>query len=159
MKTNGLTTQASKRLNILFFDDDFARIYANEQRTGKLFTSFAVLAIFIACLGLLGLAAFTAEQRTKEIGIRKTLGASVFSILILLSKEFTKWILIANLIAWPIAYFVMDKWLQDFYYRIDIGIWVFLTSGIAALVIAIITVSSQAVKAALSNPVDSLKYE
>ncbi|OGU33954.1 MAG: hypothetical protein A2068_14575 [Ignavibacteria bacterium GWB2_35_6b] len=142
-----------------FFDDDFARIYANEQRTGKLFTSFAVLAILIACLGLLGLAAFTAEQRTKEIGIRKTLGASVFSILILLSKEFTKWIIIANLIAWPISYFVMDKWLQDFHYRIDIGIWVFLTSGIAALLIAIITVSSQAVKAALSNPVDSLKYE
>ncbi|OGU33955.1 MAG: hypothetical protein A2068_14580, partial [Ignavibacteria bacterium GWB2_35_6b] len=142
-----------------FFDDDFARIYANEQRTGKLFTSFAVLAIFIACLGLLGLAAFTAEQRTKEIGIRKTLGASVFSILILLSKEFTKWIIISNLIAWPVSYFVMNKWLQDFHYRIDIGIWVFLVSGAAALLIAIITVSSQAFKAALSNPVDSLKYE
>ena len=93
------------------------------------------------------------------IVIAVIIGASVFSILILLSKEFTKWIIIANLIAWPISYFVMDKWLQDFHYRIDIGIWVFLTSGIAALLIAIITVSSQAVKAALSNPVDSLKYE
>lgn len=142
-----------------FFDEDFARIYINEQRTGKLFTSFAVLAILIACLGLLGLAAYTAEQRTKEIGIRKTLGASVISILILLSKEFTKWIIVANLIAWPIAYYVMEKWLQDFYYRTEIGVWIFAASGIAALLIAIITVSSQAVKAALTNPVDSLKYE
>lgn len=142
-----------------FFDDDFARIYSSEQRTGKLFTSFAVLAVLIACLGLLGLAAYTAEQRTKEIGIRKTLGASVFSILILLSKEFTKWIIISNLIAWPIAYYVMTRWLEDFYYRTEIGIWIFLLSGIAALLIAIVTVSTQAIKAALTNPVDSLKYE
>ena len=159
IETKWLALAGQQAFEYTFFDDDFARIYADEQRTGKVFTSFAVLAILIACLGLLGLAAYTAEQRTKEIGIRKTLGASVFSILILLSKEFTKWIIVSNLIAWPIAYYVMNKWLQDFYYRTEIGIWIFLASGVAALLIAIITVSSQAMKAALTNPVDSLKYE
>lgn len=142
-----------------FFDDDFAKIYENEQRTSTLFSSFSVLAIFIACLGLFGLAAYTAEQRTKEIGIRKTLGASVGSIIILLSKEFTKWIIISNLIAWPLAYYVMRNWLDGFYYRTDINYLVFLAAGVIALLIALVTVSSQAVKAALTNPVDSLKYE
>ncbi len=142
-----------------FFDDDFAQLYAAEETSKNLFTSFSILAIFIACLGLLGLAAYTSEQRTKEIGIRKTLGASVSSILVLLSKEFTKWILVANLIAWPLAYFMMSNWLQDFHYRIEISWLTFMISGVAALIVALVTVSTQALKAAYTNPVDSLKYE
>lgn len=142
-----------------FLDEDFTKIHAAEQRTGKLFTTFSILAILVACLGLFGLAAYTAAQRTKEIGIRKVLGASVTSILILLSKEFTKWVIISNLIAWPAAYFLMNQWLQDFHYRIDIGIWVFITAGVVSLAVAIITVSSQAIKAAVRNPVKSIGYE
>ena len=142
-----------------FFDDDFKELYINETRTQNLFTAFSILAIFIACLGLLGLAAYTAEQKTKEIGIRKVLGASVTSILVLLSKEFARWVIIANVIAWPISYLLMNKWLQDFHYRIDIGYWVFIVSGIVALIIALFTVSSQALKAASTNPAKSLKYE
>ncbi len=142
-----------------FFDDDFAQLYAAEETSKNLFTSFSVLAIFIACLGLLGLAAYTSEQRTKEIGIRKTLGASVASILVLLSKEFTKWVLIANLIAWPLAYYMMNNWLQDFHYRIEISWITFIASGVAALMVALVTVSTQALKAAYTNPVESLKYE
>ena len=142
-----------------FFDDDFAKLYETEQRTDSLFTSFAILAIFIACLGLFGLAAYTAEQRTKEIGIRKALGANISTILLLLVKEFTKWVLIANIIAWPIAYYVMNNWLSDFAYRIDISAWTFILSGIVALIISVVTVSSQALKAALSDPVKSLRYE
>lgn len=142
-----------------FLDEDFTKIHAAEQRTGKLFTTFSILAILVACLGLFGLAAYTAAQRTKEIGIRKVLGASVTSILILLSKEFTKWVIISNLIAWPAAYFLMNQWLQDFHYRIDIGIWVFIIAGVVSLAVAIITVSSQAIKAAVRNPVKSIGYE
>ncbi|OGU55898.1 MAG: hypothetical protein A2V66_18260 [Ignavibacteria bacterium RBG_13_36_8] len=142
-----------------FFDEDFAELYASEERTGKLFTSFSILAIFIACLGLFGLAAYTTEQRTKEIGIRKALGANISTILLLLTKEFTKWVLISNIIAWPIAFYIMNNWLADFAYRIDISLWTFLISGAVALVIAIITVSSQAIKAAVANPVNSLRYE
>jgi putative ABC transport system permease protein len=142
-----------------FFNDDFARLYTSEQRTGSIFSVFSVLAIFIACLGLLGLAAYTAEQRTKEIGIRKVLGASVSEIIFMLTKEFTKWVLIANIIAWPIAYFFMNEWLENFAYRISLSIWVFVLAGISALLIAVLTVSYQAVKAALANPVESLRYE
>ncbi|MGD8779737.1 MAG: ABC transporter permease [Ignavibacteria bacterium] len=142
-----------------FFDDDFAKLYAAEETSKRLFTAFSILAIFIACLGLLGLAAYTSEQRTKEIGIRKTLGASVVSILVLLSREFTKWIIIANLTAWPLAYYMMNNWLQNFHYRIEISWITFIASGVAALLVALITVSTQALKAAYSNPVDSLKYE
>jgi putative ABC transport system permease protein len=115
--------------------------------------------VFIACLGLLGLAAFMAEQRTKEIGIRKVLGAKVSGIVLMLSKEFAKWVLIANIIAWPVAYFAMSNWLQNFAYRTSIGIWTFVLSAALALTIALLTVSFQAVKAATSNPVDSLRYE
>jgi putative ABC transport system permease protein len=142
-----------------FFDEDFAKLYTAEKRTSLIVTVFAVLAIFIACLGLLGLAAFTTEQRTKEVGIRKILGASIVGIVMLLSKDFAKWVLIANIIAWPIAYFAMNKWLEDFAYRIDIQLWSFLFAGITAFVIAFLTVSYQAVKAAKANPVKSLKYE
>ncbi|MEJ2613746.1 MAG: hypothetical protein P8Z35_02215 [Ignavibacteriaceae bacterium] len=142
-----------------FLDRNLNHLYIAEQRTSKIATTFAVLAIFIACLGLLGLAAFITEQRTKEIGIRKVLGASIPSLLFMLSKEFLKWVLIANIIAWPVAYYVMNNWLKDFAYRININLWVFLLSGIIALVIALLTVSSHAIKAATSNPIKSLRYE
>ena len=142
-----------------FLDDDFDRLYRSEQRLGKLFTIFAVFAIFIACLGLFGLAAFVAEQRRKEIGIRKALGASFISITTLLSKEFTKFVLIAFIISVLPAYFLMDNWLQGFAFRINISVWIFLLSGIIVLIIAIATVSFQSIKAAQANPVDSLKYE
>jgi putative ABC transport system permease protein len=142
-----------------FLDERFEMIYRAEQKLGKIFAGFAVLAVFIGCLGLFGLAAFTAEQRTKEIGIRKVLGATVPAIIQLLSKEFVVLVGIANLAAWPIAYFIMSKWLQNFAYRASLTVWIFLASGIAAIMIAVFTVGYQAVRAALANPVDSLKYE
>ena len=117
------------------------------------------LAILIASLGLLGLTIFTVERRIKEIGIRKVLGASIFMIVFLISKEFLKWVLLANLIAWPVAYYFMNNWLANFAYHSAITIWVFILSGIIALVIALITVSSQTIKAATANPVKSLRYE
>jgi len=142
-----------------FFDEDFDRIYRSELKFGEIFKYFSILAIFISCLGLFGLSSFMAEQRTKEIGVRKILGASAAGIAVLLSKEFTKWVLIANMIAWPAAYFIMDVWLGTFAYHTNIQIWIFLGSAVLALVIALLTVSFQAVKAALSNPVTSLRYE
>jgi putative ABC transport system permease protein len=105
------------------------------------------------------MASFTAERRKKEIGLRKVMGASVQGIVILLSKEFSRWVLLANVIAWPIAYYLMDHWLRNFAYRVNIGPWIFLAAGIIALIIALLTVSSQAIKAALTNPVTVLKYE
>jgi len=149
----------SQPFEYVFFDDQFDSIYKSEIQAGKLITAFACLAIFIACLGLLGLASFTAGQRTKEIGIRKVLGASVAGIFFLLNKDFIKRVLMANLIAWPLAYYAMNKWLQNFAYRISINIWMFLASAAVALIIALLTVSYQSVKSALGNPVDSLRYE
>ena len=142
-----------------FLDEDIDNLYKTEQQIGNLIKYGTFLAIFIACLGLFGLASFTAEKRTKEIGIRKVLGASVSGIVLLLTKEFTKWVILANLIAWPIAYYVMSRWLQNFAYHVNIGIWTFLLSAALALVTALITISLQAVKTAASNPVDSLRYE
>ncbi|WP_257666712.1 ABC transporter permease [Parapedobacter tibetensis] len=142
-----------------FLDQSYANMYAGVQRTGTIFTCFAVLAIMIACLGLFGLAAFTTEQRTKEIGIRKVLGASVNGIVRLLSKDFIKLVLVAILIASPIAWWGMDKWLEDFAYRIDITWWVFAVAGLTAVLIALLTVSFQAIKAAVANPVNSLRDE
>ncbi|MFC2142125.1 ABC transporter permease [Acidobacteriota bacterium] len=142
-----------------FFDEVFERAYLTEQRMGDIFSSFAVLAIIIACLGLFGLAAFAAEQRTKEIGIRKVLGASVSKIVLLLSREFVRWVVLANLIAWPVAFFAMNRWLQNFAYRTHMGVVVFLVSGCAALLIATLTVSFQAVKSAQADPVGSLRHE
>jgi len=142
-----------------FLDEDYDNLYINEKQTNKLFTIFSFLAIFIACLGLFGLASFVADQKTKEIGIRKVLGASVPGIVGLLSMIFTKWVLLANVIAWPVAWFAMDRWLQNFAYRVNIGIWTFLISGLMALVIALLTVSYQAIKAALANPIKAIKYE
>ncbi|MFC2136051.1 ABC transporter permease [Bacteroidota bacterium] len=142
-----------------FLDEAYNRLYLMEIKISELFNVFAGLAIIISCLGLFGLAAFTAEQKTKEVGIRKVLGSSVGGIVLMLSKEFVKWIVIANLVAWPIAYYLIDAWLMDFAYKIDIGIWVFLISGIIALVIAIVTVAFQTIKAAIANPIESLRYE
>jgi len=142
-----------------FLDDHLDRLYRAEQKLGRIFFAFAGIAIVVACLGLFGLAAFTAERRTKEIGIRKVMGASVSGIVMLLSKDFVKLVLIANVIAWPIAYWAMRDWLQNFAYRIDLGWSVFVLSGGLALVIALLTVGYQAWKAARANPVDALRYE
>lgn len=142
-----------------FLDDTLDQLYRSEQKLSEVFRSFAVLAIFIACLGLFGLAAFAATQRTKEIGVRKVLGATVANITALMSKDFVKLVLVANLIAWPVAYVAASKWLEGFAYRIDIGWWVFALAGGLALLIALATVSTQAIRAALANPVESLRYE
>jgi putative ABC transport system permease protein len=142
-----------------FLDNRLNLMYESEGRMRDIFLIFSILSIFVACLGLFGLAAFTAEERTKEIGIRKTLGASSSNIVLLLSREFIKWVLLANIVAWPLAYYGMNRWLQNFAYRIDIGIWIFLLSAAITLVVALITAGLQSVKAALANPVDSLKYE
>jgi len=142
-----------------FMDESFANMYADVQRTGDIFTSFAIFAIIIACLGLFALSAFMAEQRTKEIGIRKVLGASINSITTMLSKGFVKLILISIAIASPVSWWAMTKWLQDFAYRIHIGWTFFVVAGLLALVIAIVTVSFQAIKAAVAYPIKSLRTE
>ena len=142
-----------------FLDDRLNALYRNEVRMMEMFGYFSMLAIFIACLGLFGLASFTTEQRTKEIGVRKVLGATVSKIIILLSREFAKWVLVANIIAWPVAYFAMNKWLDNFAYRINIGWTAFLLTVVLTSMIALLTVSYQSVKAALANPADSLRYE
>jgi putative ABC transport system permease protein len=142
-----------------FMDESFEDMYRAEQRVGKISLIFSVIAIFIGCLGLFGLAAFIAEQRTKEIGIRKVLGASVNGIVHLLSKDFLKLVLIAFVIAAPFAWWAMHKWLEDFAFRINISWWIFLVAGLIALSIALFTVSFQAIRAALANPVDNLRTE
>jgi putative ABC transport system permease protein len=142
-----------------FLDADFDQQYRADEQIGNIFGIFTFLGLFIACLRLLGLASFTVESRTKEIGIRKILGASVGGIVLFLSRQFTKWILLANCIAWPVAYYFMDRWLKNFAFRIDMGIWTFVLSGIFVLSIAVLTVCYQSIKAAVVNPVDSLRYE
>ncbi len=146
-------------IRFTFLDEGFANMYAGVQRTGTIFTCFSVLAIVVACLGLFGLAAFTAEQRTKEIGIRKILGASVAGIVRMLSSDFVKPVLISIVIASPVAWWAMSKWLEDFAYRTDIRWWMFALAGLAAVLIALLTVSWQAIRAALANPVKSLRTE
>ena len=140
-----------------FMDDEYAKKFSNEQLTSKLATLFSTLTIFISCLGLFGLATYMAEARIKEIGIRKVLGASVRSITTLLSRDFMKLIVLSILIASPIAYWAMDKWLKGYQYKIPINWQVFAIAGGVALLIALLTVSYQAIKAALSNPAKSLK--
>lgn len=142
-----------------FLDEDFHDLYESEAKLGTIFRSFAVLAVFIACLGLFGLASFVAEQRTKEIGIRKVLGSSTISIVSLLNREFLRWVIIANLIAWPISYFVMQQWVQKFAYREKITIGIFILAAMIGLAVALLTVSLQTLKAASANPVNSLKHE
>jgi putative ABC transport system permease protein len=142
-----------------FMDESFANMYADVQRMGSIFTSFAVLAVIIACLGLFALSAFMAEQRNKEISIRKVLGASVGGITAMLSKDFLKLVVVAIVIASPIAWWAMTKWLQDFAYRITISWWLIAIAALAAIIIALITISFQSVKAALANPAKSLRSE
>jgi putative ABC transport system permease protein len=142
-----------------FLSDDFEALYRTEQRSERLFTTFALVAILIACLGLFGLSAFAAEQRTKEIGIRKVLGASSAGIVTLLSHDFIKPVLLGILIASPIGWYIMKQWLDDFAYRIDIEWWIFALAGILAVGIAFLTVSFQAFKAALTDPAKSLRSE
>jgi putative ABC transport system permease protein len=134
-------------------------MYRIEQRTGKLGLTLAIIAIVIACLGLFGLATYTAQQRIKEIGVRKVLGATIPDVVSMLSKDFMLLVLIASALAIPLSWWAMNKWLQDFAYRINMGWWIFLAAGVIALVIALVTVSSQAIKAALANPVKSLRTE
>ncbi|HLZ88134.1 MAG TPA: FtsX-like permease family protein, partial [Puia sp.] len=142
-----------------FLDDRFARLYVAEQRTGRLFTAFTLIAVLIAGLGLFGLAAYMAEQRTREIGIRKVLGATVGSVLVLVSKEFLLLVGLAFLIAVPVTWWAMDRWLREFAYRTPVSWWIFPLAGVAALVIAILTISFQATKAATANPIKSLRSE
>jgi putative ABC transport system permease protein len=142
-----------------FFDEIFDRAYRVEHRLGTMFSAFAGLAVLIACLGLLGLASFEAEQKTKEIGIRKVLGASTPGIIGLLSREFMKWILAANVIAWPIGYFVMSSWLRNFAYRTSLTVPMFLGAALAAFLVAAATISLQTYRAAAANPADSMRYE
>jgi putative ABC transport system permease protein len=159
IKNQWNTYNASAPFSYSFLDEQYASLYASEQRTGQIFTSFSIIAIIIACLGLFGLAAFMIRQRVKEIGIRKVLGASTGSITAMLSKEFLKLIIIASLIAFPVTWYAMYKWLQDFAYRINIEWWVFLLAGCIALLVAALTISFQSIKAALANPVKSLRSE
>ena len=142
-----------------FLDERYRQLYDAEQRQSQLFTIFSGLAIFIACLGLFGLATFNTLQRVKEIGIRKVLGASMPTILTLLSKEIVALIIVANLIAWPVAWYLMNLWLDSFAYHIEMNLLIYIVSGIVAVIIALLTVSSQTIKAALTNPSQTLRYE
>jgi putative ABC transport system permease protein len=150
---------ANQPIRYTFLDENFAMMYADVKRTGQIFSSFAYLAITIASLGLFALASFLTQQRTKEIGVRKVLGASISSIISILMKKFLVLVALSNIIAWPVAYFYMNKWLQDFAYRIDLTIWPFLLSGLLAQLIALLTVSWQTIRAATANPVKALRYE
>ena len=142
-----------------FLDSDYSKEYKNESVLGKLSFGFTLVAVIICCLGLFGLATFAAEQRIKEIGVRKVLGASVTDIVVLLSKDFAGLVVIAIILAIPIAYYVLNQWLQDFAHRINISWWIFVLAGVSALLIAVLAVSFQAIKAAVSNPVKSLRTE
>src|SRR5690606_19050637 len=164
----GLTAKLQQRfaaygaedpMDYSFLDERYNNTYKAEQKIGTILGIFAMLTIFIACLGLFGLAKFTAEQRTKEIGIRKVVGATLTQLSAMLSKDFLKLVLIAVAIASPIAWWAMNKWLEDFAYRIDIQWWMFAAAGLVAVVIALLTVSWQAIRAAVANPVDSLRDE
>ena len=144
---------------IRFNDEDYAKKFADEERVGKLATFFTILAIFISCLGLFGLASFVAEQRKKEIGVRKVLGASIYNLWQMLSKEFALLVIISCFIAIPLAWYYLNGWLKQYDYRTSISVWIFIVSGFGALVITLITVSFQAIKAAIANPVKSLRTE
>jgi putative ABC transport system permease protein len=159
LRTRWKDIDPERPFHYLFLDESFDSQYRAEERFGTITLYFSLLAIFIGCLGLFGMSSYTVEQRTKEIGVRKVLGATVAGIVLLLSKEFTRWVLVANLIAWPIAYYAMSRWLENFAYRVDINMTAFALAGTAALAIAIATVSYQAIRAALTNPVETLRYE
>lgn len=159
LKSDWTTLAPGVPFEYSFLDENFDAQYRAEQSLGSLFLIFAGVAIFIACLGLLGLAAFTVQRRTKEIGIRKTFGASTAKVIILLSRDFSKWVLLANVIAWPVAWYFMRDWLDGFAYRIDLGYGVFFAAGLTALLIALGTVGYHSLRAAMANPIDALRYE
>ena len=142
-----------------FLDEALDSLYRSEERIGTIFRCFAALAVIISCLGLFGLASFMAEQRTREIGIRKVLGASISGIVGLFSKEFTKWVLAANLLAWPAAYFAVAKWLQGYAFRIKIGVGPFLSAAVLSTLIALLTVSYHSLRSARANPAEAIRYE
>ena len=146
-------------LDYQFMDETYGKMYKSEEKLASLMWIFTIMAIVVGCMGLFGLAAFSAEQRTKEIGIRKVLGASVLNIMGLLSRNFVVMVLLASVIAFPIAWWAMNNWLNDFPYRVNISWWVFAVAAVAALLVALITVSFQAIKAATTNPVKSLRTE
>jgi putative ABC transport system permease protein len=142
-----------------FLDDNFEQMYLSEDKLKSLLWIFTSIAVFVGCLGLLGLAAYSAERRIKEVGIRKVLGASVTGVVVLLSKDFIKLVIISLLIASPLAYYLMHRWLEDFAYRINISWWIFAVAAVTAVGIAFITVGSQAIRSATNNPVKSLRME
>jgi len=142
-----------------FMDDQFNRQYTSEQQVGRISITFAILAIMIACLGLFGLVTYAAEQRTKEIGIRKVLGANVPIIVMMIIRDFLKLVIIASVISFPIAWWGMNKWLLNFAYRVEISWWIFLIAALFAIVVTLVTISYQAIKAAVSNPITSLRSE
>ena len=150
---------ADKPFAFTFLDEELDAIYRTERVLGQAITAFAGLVCLLACLGLFGLAAFTAERRRREIGIRKVLGASVSSVVLLLSKAFLKLVLVANLIAWPVAYYLTSTYLQNFAYRVSLSLWPFVFSGLLALLIALLTVGTQAFRVAHTNPVEILRHE
>jgi putative ABC transport system permease protein len=159
IKEAGKKVYGESEMTIRFMDETVQNFYQSEQKISKLANTATILAIFISCLGLLGLASFTAIQRTKEIGIRKVLGASVSSIVTLLSKEFVLLVLISFVIAVPVAWYAGNQWLGTFPYRMDLSVWIFLAAGVISVVVALFTVGFQAIKAAVVNPVESLRYE
>ncbi len=142
-----------------FLDDGYEKLYKSEERIGDIMRAFTIFAILISCLGLFGLAAFSAQKKTKEIGIRKAMGAPISNIIIMLAKEMTKWVLIANIIAWPFSYYFMNKWLANYPYQYKITIWVFILAGVMAFALSLLTVIYQSILASIKNPVDSLRYE
>jgi len=142
-----------------FLDEHFEDIYRADSQISTIVGSLAILAIIISCLGLFGLASYSAEKRVKEVGIRKVLGASLDNIVLMLSRDFLKYVLIAIVIAWPLSWIAVYKWLQDYAYRVNISWWVFAIAGAVAMFIALVTVSFQAIKAAITNPVKSLRTE
>ena len=155
----GAAGQFSNLITYTFFDKRFDLLHRADERVGEIMSYFTLLAIFIACLGLFGLASFTTQQRTKEIGIRKVLGSSASQIILLISKEFTKLVLLALIIAIPLAYFGMQQWLNNFAYRTEIGVTVFLFASGLTLFLALFTISFQTIRAALTKPADALRYE
>jgi putative ABC transport system permease protein len=159
VKAGWLAVNPQYPFDFRFFDQDFDQMFRSDERTGSILRIFAVMAVIIACLGLFGLASFTAEQRTSEIGVRKVLGASASGIVVLLSKEFAKWVLVANVLAWPVAYLAVRDWLQGFAYKTEIAWWLFPLVGTGTLAVALLTVSFQALRAAQADPVSALKYE
>ena len=153
------TFSPNKPLEYYFLDDELAKFYDSEVKIGRIFTVFAILSIIISALGLLGLSAFSAQQRVKEIGIRKVLGANIGSILLLLFREYIVLIIIANIIAWPLGWYISTEWLSTFPYRTSLTLGVFLITFFGALTVALLTVSFQSMKAAIANPVKSLRDE